>query len=50
MVNRTSAEDLERAATLDQEVEPSMSSTAGDQAGDDELLRKQLDDSRFSDE
>ncbi len=49
MVNRTSAEDLERAATLDQEAEPSMSSTAGDQAGDDELIRKQLDDSRFSD-
>jgi hypothetical protein len=50
MVNRTSAENLERAATLDQEAEPPMSSTSGQQADEDELLRRQLDDSRFSDD
>jgi hypothetical protein len=50
MVSRTSAENLEQAAALDLESEPPVSETREQQAADDDLLRQQLDDSRFSDD
>jgi len=50
MVSRTSAENLEQAAALDLESEPPTSSTSERQTDEDELLRRQLDDSRFSDD